>query len=70
MQIDGEGDETLLNLGEWFRYYVDIDLPLLSLPYDEKVMIVDLSTQHPTQGTIVFHTCFQQQSKNTSCCAE
>ena len=50
MQFYGEGNESLLSLGEWFQYQVDFDLPLLSLPYNEKNLMFDINTQHPIKG--------------------
>jgi hypothetical protein len=50
MQLAGEGDEELVDLGNWFKYQVDIDLPLLSLPYDEKTLLLDINTQNPLKG--------------------
>jgi len=48
--VQGEGDEAALNLGEWFQYQLDIDLPLLALPYEEKSLLLDISTQNAIQG--------------------
>ncbi len=50
VQFYGEGNESLLSLGEWFQYQVDFDLPLLSLPYNEKNLMFDINTQHPIKG--------------------
>ena len=53
LQVDGEGDETALNIGEWFQYEVDLDIPLLRLPYDEKVLMIDMNTNGAILGSVV-----------------
>ena len=53
LQVDGEGDETALNIGEWFQYEVDLDIPLLRLPYDEKVLLLDMNTNGAILGSVV-----------------
>ena len=53
LQVDGEGDETALNIGEWFQYEVDLDIPLLRLPYDEKVLMLDMNTDGAILGSVV-----------------
>ena len=53
LQVDGEGDETALNIGEWFQYEVDLDIPLLRLPYDEKVLMLDMNTNGAILGSVV-----------------
>ena len=58
LQVDGEGDETALNIGEWFQYEVDLDIPLLRLPYDEKVLMIDMNTNGAILGSVTF-PCIQ-----------
>ena len=53
LQVDGEGDETALNIGEWFQYEVDLDIPLLRLPYDGKVLMLDMNTNGAILGSVV-----------------
>ena len=51
-QTAGEGNESMLVLGNWLKYAVDIDLPLLTLPGNEKNLIVDLNTQNAVNGNM------------------
>ena len=39
-QLEGEGNETSLQLGEWFKYQMDTDLP----PSQGATIILDVST--------------------------
>jgi len=43
----------MLDLGNWFQYQVDIDMQLLSLPFNEKNMEVDVNMQHSINGNIM-----------------
>jgi hypothetical protein len=39
-----------LNLGEWLQYEIDMDIPLLRLPYDEQFLMLDMNTNNALQG--------------------
>jgi hypothetical protein len=47
LQIEGEGNKSNLNLGEWSRYLLNVDLPLNT---QERTLIIDQNTQHSLQG--------------------
>ena len=55
-QLAGEGNESAVNLGEWFQYEVDLDIPLLRLPYDEKFLMIDVNTNGALQGSVNYET--------------